>query len=104
MRLSTVTVRLGEPIDGVREVREFYVVNGFQFKDGKLQDNLIHSNNHNWRTDPGFVDYENIDFTIRKDAEILDKIPGLEKIPFREIGLRSKPPPRGARIDTSNPY
>ncbi|MFC2111714.1 right-handed parallel beta-helix repeat-containing protein [Bacteroidota bacterium] len=80
--------RLGNPLEGVREIREFYVVNGFRFKDGKLQDNLIHSNNHNWKSDPGFVDYKNKDFTIRKDAEVLEKIPGLDKIPFRKIGLR----------------
>jgi len=82
--------RLGEPLEGVREIREFYVVNGFRFKDGKLQDNLIHSNNHNWKSDPGFVDYWNKDFTLRPDAEVLDKIPGLDKIPFRKIGLRSR--------------
>lgn len=80
--------RMGEPIDGVREVREFYVVNGFRVKDGVYLDLLIHSNNHRWMHDPGFSDYDNGDLTIRNDAEVLGKIPGLDRIPFREIGLR----------------
>ncbi len=41
-----------------------------------------------WKSDPGFADYAHGDFTIRKDAPVLRKIPGLEKIPFRNIGLR----------------
>ncbi len=74
--------------EGVREIREFYVVNGFRFVDGELQDMLIHSNNHLWKSDPGFADYGNKDFSIRSDAEVLETIPGLNLIPFRKIGLR----------------
>jgi hypothetical protein len=81
---------MGEPKEGVRELRGFYVVNGFKFENGKLLDMLIHSNNHHWKKDPGFADYENDDLTIRKDAKVLKKIPGLEQIPFRKIGLRKR--------------
>lgn len=80
--------KMGVEKEGVREIREFYVVNGFRFQDGKLEDMLIHSNNHLWKTDPGFVDYEQKDFSIRKNAGVLEKIPGLDRIPFKKIGLR----------------
>jgi hypothetical protein len=80
--------KLGENKAGVREIREFYVVNGFRFRDGKLQDQLIHSNNHLWKSDPGFVNYEANNFSIRPDAEVLKTIPGLDRIPFKKIGLR----------------
>lgn len=80
--------RMGVEKEGVREIREFYVVNGFRFQDGELQDMLIHSNNHLWKSDPGFVNYGKKDFTIRKDAQVLETIPGLDLIPFKKIGLR----------------
>jgi hypothetical protein len=80
--------KLGENKEGVREIREFYVVNGFRFKDGELLDQLIHSNNHLWKSDPGFANYMEKDFSIRPDAEVLQKIPGLDRIPFKKIGLR----------------
>ncbi len=80
--------KMGEEKEGVREIREFYVVNGFRYKDGKLLDLLIHSNNHLWKNDPGFVDYQGLDFTIKENAPVLEKIPGLETIPFRKIGLK----------------
>ncbi len=38
--------------------------------------------------DPGFVDYEAKDFTLKEDAEVFGQIPGFEPIPFGEIGLK----------------
>lgn len=37
--------------------------------------------------DPGFVDEQAEDFTLRDDAPVLERLPGWEKIPFAEIGL-----------------
>ena len=37
--------------------------------------------------DPGFVDYEAKDFTLKEDAEVFGQIPDFEPIPFGEIGL-----------------
>ena len=44
----------------------------------------------NWVTgeDPGFTDYNNKDFSLRKGAKVFDKIPGFKPIPFYEIGIR----------------
>ena len=64
------------------------LVNGFRFKDGELQDQLIHSNNYLWKSDPGFANYKAKDFSIRPNAEVLERIPGLDRIPFKKIGLR----------------
>jgi len=44
----------------------------------------------NWITDqdPGFVDLENQNFNLKKDAIVYDKIPGFETIPFDKIGMQ----------------
>ncbi|MCQ2456265.1 MAG: right-handed parallel beta-helix repeat-containing protein [Clostridia bacterium] len=36
--------------------------------------------------DPGFVDFEGRDYTIREDAPLYKKIPDFEPIPFRKMG------------------
>lgn len=38
--------------------------------------------------DVGFVDYPNQDFTLKEDAMLFTQIPGFERIPFGEIGLK----------------
>jgi len=38
--------------------------------------------------DPGFTDYANKNFSLRKGANVFEKIPGFEPIPFHEIGIR----------------
>jgi len=44
---------------------------------------------NNFRTDgdPGFVDYKNENFNLRKDSQVFDKIPGFEPLPFDKMGL-----------------
>ena len=37
--------------------------------------------------DPGFVNAESLNFTLRDDAEVLKHIPDFERIPFERIGL-----------------
>jgi hypothetical protein len=37
--------------------------------------------------DPGFVDWASQDFALRKDAEVFERIPEFETIPFAKIGL-----------------
>lgn len=37
--------------------------------------------------DPGFVDMDGGDFTLRKDSEVFELLPGFEPIPFSEMGL-----------------
>ena len=39
------------------------------------------------REDPGFVDYAKLDFALREDAAVFERIPGFEPIPFEKIGL-----------------
>lgn len=45
----------------------------------------------NWvaEKDPGFVDFNTMNFAMRKDAAVFKKIPGFKAIPFNEIGLTS---------------
>lgn len=40
--------------------------------------------------DPGFVDWEGMDFSMKKGGDVFRKIPGFQTIPFSEIGLRGK--------------
>ena len=44
---------------------------------------------NNWLTDsdPGFVDAKNMNFQLRDDSPVYEKIPEFKKIPFEQIGL-----------------
>lgn len=44
-------------------------------------------NNYRTDSDPGFVDYENGDFTLKPDSEVFKRIPGFEALPFNKMGL-----------------
>ncbi|GLR18436.1 right-handed parallel beta-helix repeat-containing protein [Portibacter lacus] len=44
-------------------------------------------NNYRTENDPGFLDYENKNFNLKKDSEVFQKIPGFEPIPFDKMGL-----------------
>ena len=46
------------------------------------------SDNFVTEKDPGFVDAAAMNFQLRDDSEVFKKIPGFERIPFEEIGLR----------------
>jgi len=39
-------------------------------------------------TDPGFVNPAELDFRLRDDSKVFEKIPGFERIPFERIGLQ----------------
>ncbi|WP_168442571.1 right-handed parallel beta-helix repeat-containing protein [Pontiella desulfatans] len=47
----------------------------------------------NWITqeDPGFVDYANGNFMLRKDATVFKQVKGFEPIPFDQMGRLEKP-------------
>ncbi|MEH6550597.1 MAG: right-handed parallel beta-helix repeat-containing protein [Pseudomonadales bacterium] len=49
----------------------------------------LHSDS-NWVTneDPGFVDFDNGDYSLRPDSIIFQKMPDFNSIPFSEIGLQ----------------
>jgi beta-glucosidase len=47
----------------------------------------IHDDNWTTTGDPGFTDAKAMDFTLRKDAPVFQKLPGFKDIPFKEIGL-----------------
>lgn len=44
-------------------------------------------NNFQTDTDPGFVDFENENFMLKKDSQVYKKLPDFEAIPFDKIGL-----------------
>lgn len=48
-------------------------------------------NNFVTDADPGFVDAAAMNFQLRDDSEVYQKIPGFERIPFEKIGMRRKP-------------
>ncbi len=41
-------------------------------------------------TDPGFVDLANKDYTIKKDSDVFEQLPGFETVAFKRMGLLSK--------------
>lgn len=47
----------------------------------KLEDNFVTND------DPGFVNPEAMDFRLRPDSIVFEKVPGFEPIPFKTIGL-----------------
>ncbi len=47
----------------------------------------VYENNITTTNDVGFVDYQDKDFTLKEDAEILETHPGLANIKMEEIGL-----------------
>ncbi len=65
--------------------------------------------NGNWRTsrDPGFVDLEGADFRLKEDAEVFQRIPGFQPIPFDRIGIQEGPSgverPKPGRFDLLYP-
>ncbi len=44
-------------------------------------------NNYVTKEDPGFIDAENMDFKLKDDSVVYEKVPDFQKIPFDEIGL-----------------
>jgi len=48
----------------------------------KLESNLV------TKDDPGFVNYAAMDFRLRPDSIVFEKVPGFEPIPFERIGLQ----------------
>lgn len=52
--------------------------------DWEQQDNYV------TEIDPGFVDAATMNFQLRDDSEVYEKIPGFEAIPFGEIGMQRK--------------
>jgi hypothetical protein len=46
----------------------------------------------NWIADedPGFINYGEMDFTLKPEAEVFKKIPGFEAIPFDKMGIINK--------------
>lgn len=47
------------------------------------------TDNKSYKTDPGFVDAANGDYTLKEDAKVFTDLPDFKPIPFREIGRYS---------------
>ena len=69
--------------------RGFYTVSNFRRINGVLQECLIHSNNHNVRENPGFINYLQHDLNIKTNAAILEKLPHLRNNYYHKIGIRN---------------
>ena len=63
---------------GMDEKKMFLVQNG---GDVGLKANYMTSE------DPGFIDYEKLNFQLKEDSIVYEKLPGFKKIPFEKIGL-----------------
>ena len=44
-------------------------------------------NNYRTDKDPGFVDYKNENFNLKRDSKVFKKIPEFKALPFDEMGL-----------------
>lgn len=70
-------------------VRNFlYDTNDIESSDnivtyGVFEDNLM----FDMSQDPGFIDYDNMNFALSPDSIVYEQIPGFEEIPFDRIGL-----------------
>lgn len=53
--------------------------------------------NYETAGDPGFHDARKLNFKLRADSVVFQRVPGFEPIPFENIGLR----PEGAGADSS---
>ncbi len=67
------------------------VVNNLAYQTEVITDRTkrnadVVENNIRTNKDPGFVDINNEDFTLKSDAPVFDLIPGFEAIPFTRIG------------------
>lgn len=74
--------------NGSVENRGFYVVNNFRLKNGKREDNLIHSNNHHVTEEPGFVDYRGHDLRVKVGSPITEALPHTANDYYQKIGLK----------------
>ncbi|MEE4312608.1 MAG: right-handed parallel beta-helix repeat-containing protein [candidate division KSB1 bacterium] len=63
----------------VYQYGQTYVWTG-EYAQFELKDNYVSL------TDPGFVDMDNLNFQLRDDSIVYDKIPGFARIPFEKIG------------------
>ena len=72
----------------VVEDRGFYTVQYFRLLNGKMQDNLIHSNNKMVKQDPGFLDYKKHNLIIKKGSPILNQFPHLNNDYYNKIGRK----------------
>ncbi|MFC1738348.1 right-handed parallel beta-helix repeat-containing protein [Planctomycetota bacterium] len=70
-------------------VRNFlYDTNDIESSDnivtyGAFEDNLM----FDMSQDPGFIDYDNMNFALSPDSIVYEQIQGFEEIPFEQIGL-----------------
>ncbi|TWT85006.1 hypothetical protein CA13_64880 [Planctomycetes bacterium CA13] len=65
-----------------------------RLQDLGIKDNSGHlyvKNNVATTKDPGFVDYNESDFRLRRDAPIFRQIEGFEAVPFEKMGRREVP-------------
>jgi len=80
--------------------RERAIEDGWRIHDGvwseddsptypDIQHRLRQSNNWVAEEDPGFVDLDGGNLSLRPDAPAFDRIPGFVDLPFREMGLKS---------------
>jgi len=60
-------------------------------EDGDKSEEVTLKNNFITDQNPGFVDAENMNFQLKDNAIVYEKIPGFEKVTFDSIGLYSDP-------------
>ncbi len=83
---STFAIMKSSP-HGNFQNRGYYSVFSFRVKDGKLQECLIHRNNHNVAENPQFENYEQHDLRVNTSAPIVKKLPHLKEDYYSKIGL-----------------
>jgi hypothetical protein len=59
--------------------------------DGNPSEEVTLKNNFITDQNPGFMDTGNMNFQLKDNAIVYEKIPGFEKVPFDSIGLYTDP-------------
>ena len=73
-------MNIGIPISSLNQTQQAQGYNAAeQLVDAS--DNIV------TKSDPGFADYANKDFTLKDDSEVYKKIPDFPKLDFKNMGL-----------------
>ena len=92
-RLATIRED-GTPVKSNKVVNNLIVSNERVVainEDGDKSEEVTLKNNFITDQNPGFVDAENMNFQLKDNAIVYEKIPGFEKVTFDSIGLYSDP-------------
>ena len=81
------TELLGTPINNIISNNLLYNNNIDMNLYPKVREYSTIENNLTTKQDPGFMDLENGDYTLKEDSEVFTEIPGFKPVPFTRMGM-----------------